>query len=95
LVNFITSSPPNKRKASPQNCKVPVENFLATVLDFIFILQELRRDDDPVVNKSVLLLTVFLLLHPHVEEAETYDRIVQFLKAFHVKKRTMSMLGIC
>jgi len=40
-----------------------VFNFwLRTVEDFISTLQELRRDDDPEVNKKRVMITVFLLL---------------------------------
>jgi len=49
-----------------------VFNFwLRTVEDFISTLQELRREDDPEINKSVVLLTVFLLLSTLTSKKQT------------------------
>jgi len=66
-----------------------VFNFwLRTVDDFISTLQELRRDDDPEVNKKRVVMNCLSPgVYPHVEEAETYDMIVQTLKALYVKKK--------
>jgi len=66
-----------------------VLNFwLRTVDDFISTLQELRSDDDPEVNKKRVIINCLSPgVSPHVEEAETYDMIVQFLKALYVKKK--------
>jgi len=65
-----------------------VLNFwLRTVDDFISTLQELRSDDDPEVNKKRVIINCLSPVYPHVEEAETYDMIVQFLKALYVKKK--------
>jgi len=74
-----------------------VLNFwLRIVEDIISTLQELRRDDDPEVNKTRIIINCLSpAVYPHVEETETYDMIVQILKAPYVKRRTMSMLGIC
>jgi len=74
-----------------------VLNFwLRIVADIISTLQELRRDDDPEVNKTRIIINrLSPAVYPHVEETETYDMIVQILKAPYVKRRTMSMLGIC
>jgi len=51
-----------------------VFNFwLRTVEDFISMLQELRRDDDPVVNKKRIIINCLSpAVYPDVEEAETY-----------------------
>ena len=62
--------------------------WLRTVEDFISTLQELRRDDDPEVNeKRIIINCLSPVVYPHVEEAETYDMIVQILKALYVKKK--------
>ena len=65
-----------------------VFNFwLRTVEDFISTLQELRREDDPAVNKRRIIINCLSpAVYPHVEEAEIYDRIVQNLKALNVKR---------
>ena len=50
-----------------------VFNFwLRTVGDFISTLQELRRDNDPEVNKTRIIINCLSpAVYPHVEEAET------------------------
>ena len=62
--------------------------WFRTVDDFISTLQELRIDDDPVVNKKLIIINCLSpAVCPHVEEAETYDRIVEILKALNVKMK--------
>ena len=59
---------------------------LRTVEDFISTLQEFQRHDDPAVNKKrIIIKCLSLAVYPHVEEAETYDIIVQILKALYCK----------
>jgi len=80
---------PHKLRIEPgQPDAAGVFNFwLRTVEDFISTLQELRRDDDPAVNKRRIIINCLsLAVYPPVEEAETYDRIVQILKALYVKR---------
>jgi len=80
---------PRKLRIEPgQPDAASVFNFwLRTVEDFISTLQELRRDDDPAVNKRRIIINCLSpAVYPHVEEAETYDRIVQILKALYVKR---------
>jgi len=66
-----------------------VFNFwLRAVEDFISTVQELRRDDDPeVVKKRIIINCLSPAVYPHVEEAETYDMIVQILKTLYVQKK--------
>jgi len=48
--------------------------WLRTVEDFISTLQELRRDDDRVVNKKRIIINCHSpAVYPDVEDAETYD----------------------
>ena len=62
--------------------------WLRTVESFISTLQELRRDDDPVVNKKRIIIDCLSpAVYSHVEEAETYDMIVQILKALYYKRK--------
>ena len=62
--------------------------WLRTVEDFISTVQELRRDDDPEVNKKCIIINCLSpAVNPHVEEAETYDMIVQILKTLYVQKK--------
>jgi len=62
--------------------------WFRTVDDFISALQELRIDDDPVVNKKRIIINCLSpVVCPHVEEAESYDRTVEILKALNVKMK--------
>ena len=62
--------------------------WLRTVEDFISTVQEPRRDDNPEVNKKCIIINCLSpAAYPHVEKAETYDMIVQILKALYVKKK--------
>jgi len=61
--------------------------WLRTVEDFISTVQELRRDDDPEVNKKRLLLTVFLLLSTLTSRKQRPYMIVQILKTLYVQKK--------
>ena len=75
---------PRKLRIEPgQPDAASVFNFwLRTVEDFISTLEELRRDDDPAVNKRRIIINCLSpAVYPHVEEAETCDRIAQILKA--------------
>ena len=62
--------------------------WLRIVEDIISTLQELRRDDDPEVNKTRIIINCLSpAVYPHVEETETYDMIVQILKNLYIKKK--------
>ena len=53
------------------------------------MLQELRRDDDPVVNKKRIIVNCLSpAVYPDVEEAETYgrERSIKFWKLVKMKK---------
>ena len=61
--------------------------WLQTVEDFISTLHELRRDDRPaVIERRIIINCLSPAVYSHIEEAETYDRIVQILKALYVKR---------
>jgi len=80
---------PRKLRIEPgQPDTASVFNFwLRTVENFMSTLQELRRDDDPAVNKRRIIINCLSpAVYSHIEEAETYDRIVQILKALYVKR---------
>lgn len=62
--------------------------WLRTVQDFIEGLGEIRRDGDPAVNsKRIIIGCLSPAVHPVVEDAATYDDIVQILKDVYVKKK--------
>ena len=63
--------------------------WLRIVEDFISTLQELQRDNDPVVNKKRIIINCLSPVYPHVEEAETYDMIVQNSESSYVKKKNV------
>ena len=61
-------------------------------------MQELRRDDDPVVNKKRIIINCLSrAVYPDVEEAETYgtEGSIKFWKLAMSKRRTMFVLSIC
>jgi len=64
--------------------------WLRTDEDFISTVKELRKDDDPEVNKKRIIINCLSpAVYPQVKEAETYDMICQILKALYVKKNNV------
>jgi len=80
---------PRELHIEPEPDAASVFNFwLRAVEDFIPTLQEFRRANDPVVSKKRIIINCLSpAVYPHVEEAETYDVIVEILKALYCKRK--------
>jgi len=60
LVNFITSSPPNKRKAPLQNCKAPLLTTFLRRFWFSTLVSGLEHYIQPIYRTLVAIEEVFL-----------------------------------
>ena len=62
--------------------------WLRTVEDFLSSLREFRAEDDPQVNAHRIIVSCLSpVIFPYVEDAVSYDEIVDILKRLNLKKK--------
>ena len=62
--------------------------WLRTVEDFLSSLREFRAEDDPQVNaQRIIVGCLSPAIFPYVEDAVSYDEIVDILKRLYLKKK--------
>ena len=62
--------------------------WLRTVEDFISTLAEFRKDGDPEINKKRIIVSCLSPeIYPYVEDADTYENVVEILKSAYIKKK--------